>query len=169
MRTVVNDPPEILDPINSRFCLHCGYNLHGLPTDRCPECGKAFDAIPQSPIPWAHRQKLGSIRAFFSTMIFASLRPGRLATSVVSPVEARDARPFRYIILFFAAVPFIIWITIEAIKSGGTNLFSIVDRQPGMITTLIYPPPADRWWQLKFIWSAGATLWGVLQFAIAIT
>ncbi|MFQ5413166.1 MAG: hypothetical protein ACE5E6_01780 [Phycisphaerae bacterium] len=21
------------------FCLQCGYNLHGLPTPRCPECG----------------------------------------------------------------------------------------------------------------------------------
>lgn len=23
-------------------CLQCGYNLHGLPSDRCPECGMAF-------------------------------------------------------------------------------------------------------------------------------
>ncbi|MCG3131507.1 MAG: hypothetical protein FLDDKLPJ_02300 [Phycisphaerae bacterium] len=26
-----------------RFCLFCGYNLHGLPSDLCPECGRAFD------------------------------------------------------------------------------------------------------------------------------
>ncbi len=24
-------------------CKHCGYDLHGLPEPRCPECGNAFD------------------------------------------------------------------------------------------------------------------------------
>ena len=24
-------------------CLDCGYDLHGLPESRCPECGRAFD------------------------------------------------------------------------------------------------------------------------------
>jgi len=26
-----------------RYCLDCGYNLGGLSTHRCPECGRAFD------------------------------------------------------------------------------------------------------------------------------
>lgn len=25
------------------FCRHCGYNLHGLPENRCAECGRTFD------------------------------------------------------------------------------------------------------------------------------
>jgi hypothetical protein len=25
------------------YCLSCGYDLHGLPEHRCPECGRAFD------------------------------------------------------------------------------------------------------------------------------
>ena len=24
-------------------CKHCGYDLHGLPANRCPECGREFD------------------------------------------------------------------------------------------------------------------------------
>jgi hypothetical protein len=27
------------------LCLDCGYALHGLPTPRCPECGRAFDPL----------------------------------------------------------------------------------------------------------------------------
>src|SRR5678815_4137000 len=27
------------------LCLDCGYALHGLPTPRCPECGREFDPL----------------------------------------------------------------------------------------------------------------------------
>jgi hypothetical protein len=29
--------------ISAMFCCRCGYNLHGLPENRCGECGRAFD------------------------------------------------------------------------------------------------------------------------------
>ena len=32
-------------------CLHCGYNLAGLPERRCPECGTAFRAVGGSGAP----------------------------------------------------------------------------------------------------------------------
>jgi hypothetical protein len=31
------------DPLADARCLHCGYPLRGLPENRCPECGTAFD------------------------------------------------------------------------------------------------------------------------------
>ena len=29
--------------VRHKYCLGCGYILDGLPTNRCPECGRAFD------------------------------------------------------------------------------------------------------------------------------
>jgi len=34
---------ETGDPLADAHCLHCGYSLRGLPENRCPECGTAFD------------------------------------------------------------------------------------------------------------------------------
>src|SRR5580698_3388294 len=34
------NPPT---PIDSAFCLACGYPLKNLPSARCPECGRSFD------------------------------------------------------------------------------------------------------------------------------
>ncbi len=32
------------------YCLNCGYVLDGLPEDRCPECGTAFDPTDSSTV-----------------------------------------------------------------------------------------------------------------------
>src|SRR5687767_12953353 len=34
---------DSIDPIQL-FCLQCGYNLHGIPDGRCPECGREFQS-----------------------------------------------------------------------------------------------------------------------------
>ncbi len=33
------------DPLAEACCPHCGYSLRGLPENRCPECGNAFDPV----------------------------------------------------------------------------------------------------------------------------
>ena len=40
-------------PIPAGYCKHCGYDLRGLPSPRCPECGKDFD--PANPRTFARR------------------------------------------------------------------------------------------------------------------
>ena len=38
------------------YCRTCSYNLHGLPENRCPECGNAFDpADPKTFRRWPRR------------------------------------------------------------------------------------------------------------------
>jgi len=51
-------------PTNERrYCLHCHYDLQGLPQCRCPECGRPFDAWPDLP---------AAIRAGILAMVRAS-------------------------------------------------------------------------------------------------
>jgi len=61
------------------FCRQCGYNLYGLPENRCPECGKAFD--PHDPKTyWRHASSLSRRRwanrivvALFALLILCSV------------------------------------------------------------------------------------------------
>ena len=42
-------PAPPIDTSPNMFCRHCGYALIGLPSNRCPECGRNFDpANPKS-------------------------------------------------------------------------------------------------------------------------
>ncbi|NLE60399.1 MAG: hypothetical protein GX616_18780 [Planctomycetes bacterium] len=48
MTEVVSDQSSVVsggtaDPLAEACCPHCGYSLRGLPENRCPECGNAFD------------------------------------------------------------------------------------------------------------------------------
>jgi hypothetical protein len=47
MTLALNHPAsESTQPIG--LCLNCGYSLFGLPTPRCPECGREFDPLDPS-------------------------------------------------------------------------------------------------------------------------
>lgn len=91
-------------------CPACDYDLRALVGDRCPECGLQIDraALAQSQIPWAHRDRLGSIRAYQRTAWLAWRHPARLAMCVASPVDLRDARKFQRITVLLAFVPAVI-------------------------------------------------------------
>ena len=91
-------------------CPACDYDLRALAGDRCPECGLLIDraTLAQSQIPWAHRDRMGSIRAYQRTAWLAWRHPKRLAMSVASPVDLHDARAFQRITVLLAFVPALI-------------------------------------------------------------
>lgn len=100
-------------PADSKlFCLHCGYNLTGLPSGQCPECGTAFD-LATLPTLMAQRRR-GVFRSFW----WLGLPPGlyvallALAYLLLLPVgRSKAADAFMYVggfgglfLLFMAAV-----------------------------------------------------------------
>ncbi|MBI5863031.1 MAG: hypothetical protein HZB38_00690 [Planctomycetes bacterium] len=56
-------------PPENALCRGCGYALRGLPSNRCPECGREFD--PRDPATMLLGRRVGRLETFFS-------RPPRL-------------------------------------------------------------------------------------------
>src|SRR5258706_15900939 len=61
------------------YCPHCAYNLRGVASSQCPECGQTVDRtiLAQSILPWAQRKRLGWIRAYWRTVWLAVVRSKR--------------------------------------------------------------------------------------------
>ncbi len=92
------------------FCVDCGYNLRGIASDRCPECGWTIDrnALARSRIPWTHRRDIGRWRAYWRTVWLGSRRVKDLALEINRPIDPRDTRPFALITALLIGVPFAI-------------------------------------------------------------
>jgi hypothetical protein len=99
---------DMTEPITADpYCPGCGYNLRGIGSDRCPECGVAIDwqAIARSVIPWSYRAKLGRWRGFWRTVGLVSRQPLAIARDVSRPVSFRDAQLFRWLVVLVAWLP----------------------------------------------------------------
>jgi len=101
-------PWDRSDPIETDIlCPSCSYNLRGLTSDRCPECGLALDAIRShtSQIPWVHRKKIGWYLAYWKTVWFVMTRRRQMSTETARPVSYSDAQKFRWLTILHAYLP----------------------------------------------------------------
>lgn len=89
--------PAPVDADIEIFCPQCDYNLRGLASGVCPECGRPFDpeALREPTIPWVHRRTIGRIRAFWHTVWMITVHPRRLCREMSKPVSLDEARRFR--------------------------------------------------------------------------
>jgi hypothetical protein len=110
--------------VTDRFCAACGYNLRGIASDRCPECGHVFDpnqtSAPQ--IPWSHRHSIGRLRAFWRTVRLVSFRTRQFATEIHRPVSLADALAFRRLVALHLFIPLALlsgWAYVDLLHSNG--------------------------------------------------
>jgi hypothetical protein len=96
------------------YCPECGYDLRGIESGRCPECGGEIDRsqLGESLIPWRHRRRLGLVRALVQTFWLASFKPAVFAREMNRPADFADAVRFRRVVCFIALIPIGILATI---------------------------------------------------------
>lgn len=86
-------------------CLSCEYNLTGVESDRCPECGEAFDReyllavragkLEPLPVPiWDKRDKIGFVRAYVQTALQIWFRPRRFVETFPLCPDLRSSSRF---------------------------------------------------------------------------
>ena len=79
------------------ICPDCAYDLRGSTSPRCPECGADLSVLHRNEplIPWEHRDTLGIVRAFFSTVYGVFWRSETFCRAMATPVNHRAAETFR--------------------------------------------------------------------------
>lgn len=99
------------DDASELVCPGCGYDLRGISSDRCPECGQAIDraTLSVSRIPWSHRNQIGRARAYWRTSLLVIFRSKRLPEEIARPVSFADAQRFRHVTVLLAWLPLAAW------------------------------------------------------------
>ena len=80
------------------LCPACGYDVRSTTSDRCSECGPILDrsAAAASNLPWAHRGRIGRLRAFVKTVWAVTLDVQSIRHELGRPQDPLDAIRFRW-------------------------------------------------------------------------
>lgn len=137
MQATPNAPADELE-LN---CPLCGYDLRGLPSERCPECGHAFDAEKLRQAKLEHREwffehaKRRHISAFLATTS-ASLRPIKFWGVVAA---AHHIVPSRLVVWL------IIWATAALLLVVGAGSLAIAEQSAAPRAMPIWNRSARMW------------------------
>lgn len=150
------------------LCPACGYDLRGsMDVDRCPECGLAIDraSLRTSGFPWAHRRKIGRVRAYLRTVWYVAMGSGQSANELAKPQDPADARAFRRATATLLAVVFLTAFAAVVVDEGGL-LFLTPQPMGGrmMQVTILQGYELD----LAVPWGAGATRWPIIPICLVL-
>ncbi len=95
------------------YCPQCDYNLRGLVSDRCPECGYEVSAMKtmESAIPWVHRKRIGWWRAYGQTMWMVMFRNVEFCNEIAKPVGFDHSQSYRWATVSLTWVPLAVFLT----------------------------------------------------------
>ena len=145
------------------LCGHCGQNLRGVVSDRCPECGGRFDRarILTAAIPWEQRRQIGRFKAYWRTVRFVTFRAPRMGIDSVTLTAAKSFRRWTVgMLIVTLSVPIIVW----TIHDRGTAA------SPGVFTKLFNQ---HEWPELEAVmrnsWFFGTSAVAAVLWIVAVT
>ena len=114
MTSATEPPPDL-------YCPDCGYNLHGLTSGRCPECGLLLDFIESDTpiIPWERRRELGRFQAYWQTVSMVMFRNKVFCRAAYRDVNYGDAQSFRALTILHACAFLILILPTLELAYGG--------------------------------------------------
>lgn len=154
--------PEAFEAL---LCPGCGFDLRATASDRCGECGLAFDraTLSVSGIPWAHRRHVGRARAYFKTLWLVTLDRHSLRSEAVKPQALVDALAFRRVTAFVLAMTVLGVLGVALVAGDGIKEIAILPRE---FTGLDRVPPRVQ--DAAVPWAAGATMLPVMPICLVL-
>lgn len=140
-----------------QYCGFCGYDLHGITSPLCPECGQPAS---RSIIPWANREYVGLFSGFIKTVWIATVRPARLAEMSTGDRAYASAERFRWLVAALLAGPPMLVLLWEIHAAGNARFLGVVGGTNSGNAVLAL--------EAQLLWSAGATLTPVVPIGIVI-
>lgn len=130
-------PPPAAEEL---FCPHCGYNLRGIASRRCPECGRDVDraGLAEVQVPWAQRKRIGRVRAYVRTVWMAVAYPRQLARQADRPLIYEDARWFWVVTILILSVSFTVYWFVSGYDESRLN------QLPAEMTRLMWARSPQR-------------------------
>jgi hypothetical protein len=137
-----NQSPSPAPIDDDAFCAHCGYNLRGVESDRCPECGHGFDraTLKVSRIPWEHRREIGRFRAYWRTVWLITSMHRLLAEELSRPLSFQSANRFRWLTILLVYLA--LWLPVLAMYVTGKPISVTKDEAVLHVFAMIWPVAA---------------------------
>jgi hypothetical protein len=151
-------------------CPQCGYDLRAAASDCCCECGWKIDRelLTTSGFPWAHRRRVGRIRAYIKTVWMVTVGSRRLAYEAARPQELADARKFGWITTVIFALSLLGVFAAAVVAQKGLIFLAVQPVSPFAGAFGAAPAGFRLPDDLAVPWSAGATLWPVLPACLVL-
>jgi hypothetical protein len=142
------------------YCAGCGYDLRGLSSDRCPECGLTIQATHEGVIPWERRKRIGYFSSFFLTLLAATFSPIQFARATNGPIDVRSAKLFRWIMRTSVVAPveaLLFYLSLNHVPNPLIVVMGVGQRSQALH------------WEARFVWTVGARFWATLPVGFAIS
>jgi hypothetical protein len=146
------------------LCPNCDYDLRGLSSNRCPECGLLVGNVGALVVPWEFGARMGRTRALWRTIRLATFHPRRLACAIEGAMDRSAALKFQWTVAAIASAVPMLLLGAAMRHLIGLGIFDLYQRQWDWSQAA-----QSRSWEPQLLWLAGATCIPILPIGAFVT